>query len=329
MALISRAAVFAAMLAPALALAPPAQARNFRSSDVHPADYPTVEAVKQFGKLLSEQSGGRHGVRVFANGALGSEKDTVEQLKLGALDMMRINAAVLNPVVAETVVPCLPFVFRSRDHMRATLDGPVGDEILAALESQGMIGLAFYDSGARSLYTAKTPVRSLADIKGAKIRVQQSDLFVSMVQALGANATPMPYGEVYTALKTGIVDAAENNLPSYESSRHFEAAKYYTQTEHSMCPEVLVFSKKVWDSLSKDDQGLIRNLAKESVPFMRALWDERETKARQTVEAGGAQVIALANRDEFVAAMKPVYAKFADAPKLRGLVERIQAGAAQ
>lgn len=329
MALISRAAAFAAVLVPALVLAPPAQARNFRSSDVHPADYPTVEAVKQFGKLLSEQSGGRHGVRVFPNGALGSEKDTVEQLKLGALDMMRINAAVLNPVVAETVVPCLPFVFRSRDHMRATLDGPVGDEVLAALEGQGMVGLAFYDSGARSLYTAKTPVRSLADVKGAKIRVQQSDLFVSMVQALGANATPMPYGEVYTALKTGIVDAAENNLPSYESSRHFEAAKYYTQTEHSMCPEVLVFSKKVWDSLSKDDQALIRKLAKESVPFMRALWDERETKARQTVEAGGAQVIALAGRDEFVAAMKPVYAKFADSPKLRGLVERIQAGAAQ
>ena len=329
MAFISRATVLAAALALALPAAGPAQARNFRSSDVHPADYPTVEAVKQFGKLLAEQSGGRHGVRVFANGSLGSERDTVEQLKLGALDMMRINAAVLNPVVAETVVPCLPFVFRSRDHMRATRDGPVGDEILAALESQGMVGLAFYDSGARSLYTAKAPVRTLADVKGAKIRVQQSDLFVAMVQALGANATPMPYGEVYTALKTGIVDAAENNLPSYESSRHFEAAKYYSQTEHSMCPEVLVFSKKVWDGLSKDDQALIRKLAKESVPFMRALWDERETKARQTAEAGGAQMIAVANRDEFVQAMKPVYAKFADAPKLKGLVERIQASAGQ
>lgn len=325
MSLMSRATIFAA----ALAIALPAQARNFRSSDVHPADYPTVEAVKQFGKLLGEQSNGRHGVRVFANGTLGSEKDTVEQLKLGGLDMMRINAAVLNPVVAETVVPCLPFVFRSQEHMRSTLDGPVGDEILAALESQGMIGLAFYDSGARSLYTARTPVRALADVKGAKIRVQQSDLFVSMVQALGANATPMPYGEVYTALKTGIVDAAENNLPSYESSRHFEAAKYYTQTEHSMCPELLVFSKKVWDTLSKEDQALIRKLAKESVPFMRSLWDERETKSRQAVEVAGAQIIPIANRSEFIDAMKPVYAKFADSPKLQGLVQRIQAGAAQ
>lgn len=317
----------AAMLAAALVIALPAQARNFRSSDIHPADYPTVEAVKHFGKLLGEQSGGRHGVRVFANGALGNERDTIEQLRLGALDMMRVNAAVLNPVVPESIVPCLPFVFRSQEHMRGVLDGPVGDEILAAMEPQGMIGLAFYDSGARSLYTAKTPVRTLADVKGAKIRVQQSDMFVAMVQALGANATPMPYGEVYTALKTGIVDAAENNFPSYESSRHFEAAKFYSQTEHSMCPEMLVFSKKVWDTLPAEDQALMRKLAKESVPVMRALWDRRETKARQTVEASGAQVIAIANRDEFIEAMKPVYAKFANAPKLQGLVQRIQAGA--
>ena len=325
MSFMSRAATLVAVLAIAL----PAQARNFRSSDIHPADYPTVEAVKHFGKQLGEQSNGRHGVRVFANGTLGNERDTVEQLRLGGLDMMRINAAVLNPVVPESVVPCLPFVFRSQDHMRGMLDGPVGDEILAALDSQGMVGLAFYDSGARSLYTARTPVRTLADMRGAKVRVQQSDMFVAMVQALGANATPMPFGEVYTALKTGVVDAAENNFPSYESSRHFEAAKFYSQTEHSMCPEVLVFSKKVWDTLPGEDQALIRKLAKESVPVMRALWDQRETKARATVEAGGAQVIAIADRAEFVDAMKPVYAQFASSPKLQGLVQRIQAGAAQ
>ena len=315
-----------ALFAAALALPLSAQARDFRSSDVHPADYPTVEAVKYLGNQLKEATKGRLGVRVFANGALGNERDTIEQLKIGGLDMMRINAAVLNNVVPETVVPCLPFVFRSQEHMRTTLDGPIGDEMLAAMESQGMIGLAFYDSGARSVYTAKNPVKSLADLKGAKIRVQQSDLFVAMVQALGANPTPMPYGEVYTALKTGIVDAAENNFPSYESSRHFEAAKNYTLTEHSMAPEILVFSKKVWDGLSKDDQALIRKLAKDSVAQMRKLWDEREAKARATAEAGGAQVITLANKAEFVDAMKPVYERFANNPKLQGLVQRIQAG---
>ena len=323
MSFIPRAVIFAA----ALAIALPTQARTLRSSDVHPTDYPTVEAVRYFGKQLTEQTGGRHTVRVFPNGTLGNERDTVEQLKLGALDMLRINAAVLNPISPETVVPCLPFVFRSQAHMRGMLDGPVGDEILASLEAHGMIGLAFYDSGARSMYTAKTPVRSLADIKGAKIRVQQSELFVAMVQALGANATPMPYGEVYTALKTGIVDAAENNLPSYDSSRHFEAAKFYTQTEHSMCPEVLMFSKRVWDTLTPEDQVLIRKLAKESVPVMRGLWDERETKSRQAVEAGGAQVIALADRTAFIEAMMPVYSRFANTPKLQDMVKRIQAGA--
>ena len=221
------------------------------------------------GKLLSEQTGGEIGVKVYPNGALGSEKDTIEQLKIGGLDMMRINVAPLNNVVPETIVPALPFLFRSEEHMHAVLDGPIGDEILAAMEAQGMIGLAFYDSGARSMYTATKPIKSLADVQHMKIRVQQSDLFVAMVEALGANPTPMPFGEVYTALKTGIVDAAENNFPSYESSRQFEAAKYYTLTEHSMAPEVLVFSKVIWDTLTPEDQAKIRKAAKDSVPYMR------------------------------------------------------------
>jgi tripartite ATP-independent transporter DctP family solute receptor len=305
-------------------LAVPVQARDFRSADVHPADYPTVEAVKHMGKLLAEQTNGRLGIRTYPNGALGNERDTVEQMKIGGLDMMRINVAPLNNVVPETIATSLPFVFRSKEHMRQVLDGPVGDEILAAMETQNLVGLAFYDSGARSFYTAKKPVTALADLKGTKIRVQQSDLFVAMVEAIGANPTPMPYGEVYTALKTGIVDAAENNLPSYESSRHFEAAKYYALTEHAMAPEVLVFSKPVWDRLPKEDQALIRKAAKDSVPFMRKLWDEREAKARQTVESAGTQIVEIANKQEFIDAMQPVFAKFANTPKLQSLVQRIR-----
>jgi len=208
--------------------------------------------------------------------------------------------------------------------MRSVLDSQVGDDILAAMEAQGMIGLAFYDSGARSVYSAKKPIKTLADLKGTKIRVQQSDLFVAMVEALGANPTPMPYGEVYTALKTGIVDAAENNLPSYESSRHFEAAKYFTLTEHAMSPEVLVFSKVAWDRLSKDDQALIRKAAKESVVEMRRLWAEREAKSKDIVVQAGSQINDVANKQEFIDAMKPVYDKFANTPKLQGLVKRVQ-----
>ncbi len=302
-----------------------AHARDFRSADVHPGDYPTVAAVKQMGKLLGDQSKNRLGIKVYPSGSLGTEKDNIEQLKIGALDMMRINMGALNSVVPESIPPLLPFIFRSTEHMRKVLDGPIGDEILASMESQGLVGLAFYDSGARSFYTTKKPIRNLADMKGLKVRVLQSDLFVGMVVSLGANPTPMPFGEVYTALKTGIVDGAENNWPSYESSRHFEAAKYYNLTEHMRAPEVLVFSRKVWETLSKEDQTLIRKAAKDSVPFMRKLWDEREIKSRKLVQAAGSEIATIANQQEFIDAMKPVYAKFASTPKLADLVTRIQA----
>jgi tripartite ATP-independent transporter DctP family solute receptor len=316
------------LAAACMALAAPAAARDFRSAEIHPADYPTTKAVEYMGQLLKERSGGKLGVKVFPNGALGQERDTIEQLKIGGLDMMRINVAPLNNIVPETIVPALPFIFRSEEHMHTVLDGPIGDEILAAMESQGMIGLAFYDSGARSMYATK-PIKTLADIQHSKVRVQQSDLFVAMIEALGANPTPMPYGEVYTALKTGIIDAAENNYPSYESSRHFEAAPFYSLTEHSMAPEVLVFSKPIWDRLKPEDQAMIRQAAKESVPEMRKLWDEREAKSRQTVEAGGAKIGQIEDKQAWTDAMKPVYDKFASTPELQSLVQRIQSDKTQ
>jgi tripartite ATP-independent transporter DctP family solute receptor len=302
----------------------PSQARDFRSAELHPADYPTALAVKHMGKLLNDQTSGRLGVRVYASGSLGTEKDNIEQLRIGGLDMMRVHISTLNSVVPETIVTVLPFMFRSTDHMRKVLDGPIGDEILTAMEAQGLVGLAFYDSGARSFYTSKKQIKTVADLKGLKIRVPQSDVFVAMIESLNANPTPMPAGEVYTAMKTGIVDAAENNWPTFEASRHFEAAKYFNLSEHSRAPDILVFSKKIWDKLSKEDQVLIRKAAKESVPFMRKLWDEREIQSRKVAEAAGAQLVNITNRQEFVDAMKPVYAKFANTPRLKELVKRIQ-----
>ncbi len=313
-----------ASAAVALALALPAAARDFRSSDVHPKEYPTVQAVIHMGKLISERTGGKYDVKVFPQSALGSEKDTVEQTKLGALDMVRVNTAVFTAIAPETLVPSLPFLFKSKDHMRRVLDGPIGDDILAALEPQGFIGLAFYDSGSRSIYTPGKPIRSVADMKGLKVRVQQSDMWVSLMQALGANATPLPYAEVYTALKTGVVDAAENNWPSYDTSRHFEVAKFYSLTEHSMAPELLVFSKRVWDGLSADDRKIIKQAAKESVPHMRKLWDEQEEKSRKLVEAAGVTIVSDINKQSFADAAKPVYDKFASDPKLKSLIARIQ-----
>lgn len=299
-------------------------ARDFRSAEVHPGDYPTTLAVRHMARLLMEQTKGRMGVKVYPSGSLGTEKDNIEQVKIGGLDMMRVYSGALNSVVPETMVIGLPFLFRSTEHMRKVLDGPIGDEILASMESQGLIGLAFYDGGSRSFYTVKKQVNNLADMKGLKIRVPQSDMFVAMIQALGANPTPMPLGEVYTAMKTGIVDGAENNWAAFEASRHFEAAKFYNLSEHSMAPDMLVFSKKVWDTLPKEDQQIMRKAAKDSVPHMRKLWEEREAKARKKIEGSGVQIVNIANRTEFSTAMRPVYDKFVSTPKLKDLVKRIQ-----
>jgi tripartite ATP-independent transporter DctP family solute receptor len=300
-----------------------ASATEFRSTDIHPDGYPTVEAVKFMAQTFSKLTNGKHSIKVFNNSALGNEKDTIEQAKIGAIAMTRVNIAPMNNICPTTVVPTMPFLFKSKEHMRKTLDGPIGTEILKSCEAQGFIGLAFYDSGARSMYTVKKPIKTLADAKGLKIRVQQSDLWVSLLEAMGANATPMPFGEVYTALKTGLVDGAENNFPSYESSRHFEVAKFYSKTEHSMAPEILLFSKKVWDGLTPADQKALRQAAKESVPYMRKLWDEREEKSLATVKAAGAQIIEV-DKASFQGVMKPVYEKFIVDPKLRDMVKKIQ-----
>jgi len=302
------------------------QAREFRSADVHNADdYPTVAAVKHMSQLLEQRSGGKYRIKVFNKSALGSEKETLDQVKIGALEMNRVNISALNSMCPKTLVPTMPFLFDSIAHMRKTLDGPVGDEILKGCEHEGLVGLAFYDSGARSIY-AKKPVRTVADTKGMKIRVQQSDLWVALVGAMGANATPMPAGEVYTALKTGLIDAAENNIPSYEGFKHYEAVKFYSHTEHSMAPEVLVISKVVFDKMSKADQDLFRQTAKESVAFQRRKWDEQEAKALDIVVKAGSTIVKDVDKASFKAVMQPVYDKFITTPDLKRLVKAVQDG---
>ena len=299
-----------------------AQARDFRSADVHPLDYPTVMTVKKIGEIVSQKTGGKYNVKVFGNSALGSEKDTVEQVKIGALDMVRVSTAAFHGIIPETMVPSFPFIFRDINHFRKAMSGPAGDKILAAFEKQGFIGLALWESGARSVY-AKKPIRNLADMKGLKIRVQQSDLWVSLVQAMGANPTPIPMAEVYTALKTGLVDAAENNYPSYETAKHFEAAPIYSETQHVMSPEVIVFSKKVWDTLTKEEQKIIRDAAKETIPYYIDLWTKKEQASKEITIKAGAQYVTDVNKAEFVAVMKPVWDKFSPTPELKALAQEI------
>ncbi len=311
---------FAAMLATS------AQAQNvtLRSTDIHPDGYPTIEAVKFMGAQLEKSSAGRIKIQVFHSAQLGQEKDTIDQTRFGVIDMNRINMAPFNNLIPATNVPSLPFIFRSVDHMRKVMDGAVGDNLLKEFEKHDLVGLAFYDSGSRSFYNSKRAINTPADMKGLKIRVQQSDMFVSLVSALGANATPMNFGEVYSGLQTGVIDGAENNWPSYESTRHFEVSKFYSLTEHSLSPEVLVMSKKSFDKFSPADQALIRAAAKASVAKMRELWDAREKASEAKVRAGGAQVNAV-EKQPFIDAMKPVYDKFVTDAKLKEMVAAIQA----
>lgn len=305
-------------------MASTASAQTLRSADIHPDGYPTVEAVKWIGAELAKATNGRLNIQVFHSAQLGQEKDTIEQTQFGVIDMNRINMAPFNGLIPETGIPALPFLFRSVEHMHKTMDGPIGDEILATFEKHQLIGLAFYDSGARSFYNSKRPINTLEDMKGLKIRVQQSDLFIDLIKALGANPTPMPFGEVYSALQTGVVDGAENNWPSFESTRHFEVAKYYSISEHSMSPEILAMSKITWDKLSADDKTLVRSTAKASVAKMRDLWTAREKASEAKVKAGGAVVNTL-DKAPFIKAVEPVYAKYVKDDKLKSLVSRIQA----
>ncbi|MER9654044.1 TRAP transporter substrate-binding protein [Mesorhizobium sp. M0152] len=295
-----------------------------RSSDTHPDGYPTVEAVKYMGDLIKQRTDGRYSVEVYHSAQLGEEKDTIEQTQTGVIDLNRVSMGPFNGIVPETAVPSLPYMFRSVEHMRHVMDGPIGDQILKAFEAHGLIGLAFYDSGARSFYNTKKDITSMADMKGMKFRVIQSDVFVDMVNALGANATPMAYGEVYSALQTGVIDGAENNWPSFESAKHYEVAKHYTMDQHQIVPEVLVMSKASWDKLSPEDQTIVRQAAKDSVVKMRELWDAQEKKSRGIVEAAGVKVSEI-DKQPLIDAMKPVYDKYLSTPALKDLAARIQA----
>jgi tripartite ATP-independent transporter DctP family solute receptor len=321
---VKKRAFLAAAVGSAIAFAPlSVEGRQYRSADVQPADYPTVKAVQFMSDELNKATNGKISIKVYPNSQLGGERDTIEQVKLGALDFIRVNSGTLNTVCPAMTAPVLPFLFRDKAHMRKVLDGPVGDEILADCETHGLVGLAFYDSGARSFYTT-APIRKFEELKGRKIRVQQSDIWVSMMKLLGANATPMPTGEVFTGLKSGLIDGAENNWPSYDNFHHYEVAKNYSLSEHSMAPEVLLISKRLFDSFTPGEQALVRQAAKNSVGYMRQLWDAMEVISRQNVEKAGVEVMTV-DKAPFQAAVLPLYNQFVTDPKLKDMISRIKA----
>ena len=299
-------------------------AREFRAADTQSEDYPTVQALYYMGHLIEERSGGRLQIKVFHSRQLGEEKETIEQTRVGAIDLNRTNVALIGTFVPSMNVLAMPFLFRSIEHLQKVLDGPIGNEILASFEPYGFVGLAFYDSGARSIYNNIRPVRTLADLKGLRIRVQQSELMSDMIKALGAEPLELPYGQVLTGLATKLIDGAENNWPSFITTDHYKYAGFYTLTEHTMSPEVLVMSLKAWQSLSAEDQKTFREAAQKSSHFMREKWRDLEDRSRQQAEAAGVTIIKDFDRKPFEAAMAPLYEKALRDPAAAQLIERIR-----
>jgi tripartite ATP-independent transporter DctP family solute receptor len=326
-ALKSVAAVAAAALVSGLLSAPVvAQSKMvLKATDVHPLGYPTVEAVIGMGKKLEEATNGRLSIQMYPSMQLGGEKEMIEQAQVGALQIARISVGPMGPLVPELNVFNLPFMFRDAAHMEKVIDGPIGDEMLKKLSDHptaNLIGLAWMNAGTRNVYNSKKPIKTLEDLKGLKVRMMGNPVFVETMNALGGNGVAMGFDQLINALQTGVVDGAENNEPSYESGQHYRYAKYYSKTGHLMIPEILVFSKKSWEGLSKDDQALIMKLAKEAQQEERKLWYEREEASLKKMKEAGVEINEVENKAEFQAAVKPVWDKFG--AQHTALIQRIQ-----
>jgi len=293
------------------------------AADVHVAGYPTVEAVRWMGEQLSNATGGELRVRVYHSGQLGREFDTIEMVRFGAIAFTRVNFAALNNAFPLTRVAVLPYVFDSVAHMRRAMDGAPGRAVLDGFAARGLVGLCIYDSGVRCMYNVRRPVHEPADLHGLKVRVPPSDIFIGIGRALGANPTPLSFGEVYSSLQTHLIDGAENNIKSFHSSRQFEVARYWSETQHSYSPEALLISRRTFDRLAAHEQDLLLRFAQESVPYMRVLWDKAEEDARAAVLASGVAINDV-DRPAFAAATAGLNARWLDDPALRRLHDDIR-----
>jgi len=297
-----------------------------KASDVHPAGYPTVQAVEDMGKKLSEASKGRLSVAMYPSMQLGGEKEAIEQAQVGAIALARVSVGALGPVVDQLNVFNLPYVFRNTEHMEKVIDGPIGQELLDDVTNsgKGLIGLCWMDAGARNFYDTKKPIKTMADLKGLKVRVMGNPMFVDMANSMGANGIAMGYDQVFTSLQTGVIDGAENNPPSFVFDNHYQVAKFYTIDEHLIVPEMLVMSKKIFDGLSKDDQALLVKFGKEAQQEERKLWEVYEKQAMDKAKANGVQILTMSDADkkQMQNAVKPVWDKYG--PKYADMIKRIQ-----
>lgn len=282
---------------------------TFRLAESHPADYPTTLGDKKFAELVNQKTNGRIKIEVFPSSQLGEEKAVIEQVQLGAIEFTRVSTGPLAEFNKAFGVFSLPYIFENEEHEWNFLNGPDAQKLLEGLSDSKFMGLSYYDSGARSFYTRK-PVMSIEDLKGMKIRVIQNKVNIDLMQALGASATPMPYGDVFNALQTGVIDGAENNWPSFYTSKHYEQAKNFIVDAHQRVPEVLMASKVTWDKLSDADKQAIKEAAMESVAYQREQWKKFEKEAEDKVRAAGVTVTDISNLKPWQEAVKPMIEKY-------------------
>lgn len=282
---------------------------TFRLAESHPADYPTTLGDKKFAELVNQKTNGRIKIEVFPSSQLGEEKAVIEQVQLGAIEFTRVSTGPLAEFNKAFGVFSLPYIFENEEHEWNFLNGPDAQKLLEGLSDSKFMGLSYYDSGARSFYTRK-PVTSIEDLKGMKIRVIQNKVNIDLMQALGASATPMPYGDVFNALQTGVIDGAENNWPSFYTSKHYEQAKNFIMDAHQRVPEVLMASKVTWDKLSDADKQAIKEAAMESVAYQREQWKKFEKEAEDKVRAAGVTVTDVSDLKPWQEAVKPMIEKY-------------------
>ena len=275
-------------------------------------DYPTTLGAQKFADLVEERSGGRIQILVLAEGELGAESDVIAQMQYGGVDFARVSLSQLAEYIPQLNVLQMPYLYEDSAHMWRVLDGTIGDDFLDIVSQNELIGLSWYDAGARNFYNSKKPITCLEDMQGMRIRVQESEVMVDMIEALGASAIPIPYADVYSALEQGTVDGAENNWPSYEAMNHYEVAKYYTIDEHNRVPEMQICSKHTWSKLSEEDQQMILDCAKESALYERKLWKERESESEAKAIEQGVEVVELSAEEKkrFQEAVTGIYEKY-------------------
>jgi tripartite ATP-independent transporter DctP family solute receptor len=295
----------------------------WKASDVHPLGYPTVEAIVRMGKKLEAQTNGRISIQMYPSMQLGGEKEMIEQAQVGALQIARISVGAMGPVVDELNVFNMPFIFRDEQHMRKVIDGPIGQELLEKISGSPqsrLIALGWMDAGTRNVYSNK-PVTKPADLKGMKVRMMGNPIFVETMNAMGGNGVAMGFNELYSAMQTGVVDGAENNEPTVLAQNHYQVAKVYSLTGHLIIPEIFVFSKRTWETLTPADQALLKKVAREAQIEQRQLWDEKTSKASEELKAKGVQFV-VADKAAFYKATQPVRDKYG--ARYAALLKRIE-----